>query len=672
MRQWILCGAVALALAACGKREDPAPTQGAEAPAPHASFGLDLSAVDAAVKPGSDFYAHANGLWLKDAVVPDDHSSYGAYAVLADRVETQLRETLEKAASAPAGGAARKAADYYATLLDAAAIEAKGLQPLAPDIAAFRAIANQDGLMAAFGRDDFGAGPFAVEIDIDARNPERRAAYLTQSGLGLGAREHYLDERYADLRERYRAYIEEMFKLAGESAAPARADAVLGLEQKIAEAHWEPAKRRNRDLTYNPISRDSLATFAPASWDAYFAASGLPADSPVVLREDDAIQKLAGLVATEPLDAWRDYLIFHLLDSNADILPQKFDEARRAFAANARSEERWRRALALVDLDLGGALGEAYAAQRYSPETRKSAEALAGALRAATAEKLDAALWMSAAAKAAAKDKLAALQIKLGAPSRGRAYAGLEIVKGDAVGNRKRARAFERANQIRRLNVAVDRADWTATPQTADVWYDPKMNEVVIPVAMLQAPYFDPRADDAVNFGAIGALIGHELTHAFDAHGRKTDGAGVLLDWWTGEDAAGFAKRAGKLTDQYAAFLSQAGPAADARAASGEAMADLGGVSLAHRAYHLSLKGGAAPTLDGLSGDQRFFLSWAQIWRRKLREDQEVSDPASDALPQAAFRVNGTLRNLDAWHAAFRVGESDALYLPPSERVTVW
>jgi predicted metalloendopeptidase len=668
----VLLGFALLALAACGQNKEPVETP-APQPAPErAASGLDLGSIDERVRPADDFFRYANGGWLDRTALPDDHSSYGGYAALIERRDAQLRALLEKGALAPPGSEARKAGDHFATYLDVSAIDAKGLAPIAEDLAFVRNLESPSALMTAFGRKDLAAAtPFEVTIDIDVKTPGAYAVYLGQSGLGLADREAYLDPKFAERRSRYKAYIAEMLSLAGENAALARAEAVYALEEKIAEAHWEASKRRMRELSYNPRSRASLDEFAPADWNAFFAAAQLPQRQELVLREDDAIQRLARLVAAEPVQGWRDYLIFHLLHANADILPQKFDAARSAFLG-APPKERVRRAVANTDREFGDALGGLYADEHFDKQTRQQSLTLVQNLRAALEEKIVDAPWMADTTKDQAREKIEGLDLRIGRPQAPRDGAGPEVVRGDAYGNRKRARDFEWRLAIAHLDGAVDQTAWIVAPHDADIVYDPASNTLTAPAAMWQPPYFDPQGDAAVNYGAIGALIGHELTHAVDDGGRRSDSGGLLRDWWTGEDAAAFKKRAEALAAQYASFAKAAGLEIDPDRVTAEAAADLGGLSIAHRAYQLSLKGAAAPIVDGLTGDQRFFISWAQMWRRKTRDERLRAEIAAGPLPIAEFRVNGILRNFDAWHAAFQVKQGDMLYLPPAERVQLW
>lgn len=665
---------VALALGACGKKPSKDETQ-----APPTAFGVDLAAIDESVRPGDDFYRYVNGRWLAEVKIPEDRSSYGVFSDLADRAETRVKALLETAKSAPAQSNARKAADFYAAFLDTAAIEEKGLRPLGPDLARIEAIKTPRDLMAAFGRDDWRvAAPFALTVDIDAKRPDRYAAYLGQSGLGMPARAYYFDPKFEAQRTRYRAYIEALLTLSGRDDAAEAADAVYALEEKIAAAQWEPEKRRNRDLTYNPKSRAALKAFAPeVDWDAYLDAAGLGATTNLIVREDEAVQKLAALVAAEPLDAWRAYLEFHLLDANAEVLPAAFGAAKFEFAEKTlkgapHPSSLGKRAIAATVDAMGDAVGHLYADAYFTPQSKAAIIRIVADIRAAFAERLDTLSWMSAETKDEAKRKLDLLTAKIGAPETWRDYSALTVARDDAFGNAAHAAEFEQRRRLARLDEAVDRSEWTYAPETINAGYIPALNEIIFPAAILEPPLFDPHADPAVNYGAIGAVIGHELGHAFDDQGRKSDGAGVLRNWWANADDAAFSRLALKLGAQYDAYEPLPGVALNSALTIGENIGDLGGVEVAYRAYRRSLHGKEAPVIDGLTGDQRFFLAWAQIWRRAVREAQLRNQIATNVHPPAEFRVNGVVRNIDAWYRAFDVKPGDALYLRPEDRVEIW
>lgn len=689
MKRLMLCGVAALALAACGQdKAGPAPENAARAGAETAAakpelgaWGIETQHIDESVKPGDDFYRHVNGRWLDTFQIPDEFSSYGSFTVLFERSEQRVKEIIENAAAAnaPAGSPEQKIGDLYAAFLDVAAIDAKGFEPAAPDFAYIDGLATHEDVARAFARPDLVArSPFAAFVDVDSKQTDRYIVYLTQSGLGMPNRDYYLDEKFADTRAQYKDYIEQALTLAGIENAAEKADAIYALEHRMAEVHWEPAKRRNRDLTYNLKTRAELKAFAPeAPWDAMFEAAGLGDQDEIVVREDDAIAGLAKIFADTPVETWRDYLKFHVLNANAAVLPSPLDEANFAFYGTAlrgtpKQRERWKRAVAAVNDAMGEAVGKIYVEKYFPPDSKAQMEALVANLRRALDERLDTLPWMSEATKAEAHRKLEKFVAKIGYPEKWRDYSGLEIAPGDAYGNSKRASAFAWNYAISRLGGPVDRTEWFMTPQTVNAYYSPNRNEIVFPAAILQAPFFDPHADPAVNYGGIGAVIGHEIGHGFDDQGRKSDGDGVLRDWWTPEDAANFQKLADRLGAQYAEYEPIPGFKVNPQLTMGENIGDLGGLAMAYHAYKLSLGGEEAPVIDGFTGDQRFFMAWAQVWKRVVREEQLKNQIAADPHSPARYRVNGVVRNMDAWYEAFDVQPGDALYLPPEERVQIW
>ncbi|GAB4516742.1 MAG: M13 family metallopeptidase [Amphiplicatus sp.] len=685
----MLCGVAALALAACGQdKAGPAPEDAARAGAETAAAGPELGAwgietqhIDESVKPGDDFYRHVNAGWLDTFQIPDEFSSYGSFTVLFERSEERVKKIIEEAAAAnaPAGSPEQKIGDLYAAFLDVEAIDAKGFEPVAADFAYIDGLATHEDVARAFSRPDLVArSPFAAFVDVDSKQTDRYIVYLTQSGLGMPNRDYYLDEKFADKRAQYKDYIEQALTLAGVEEAAQKAEAIYALEHRMAEVHWEPAKRRNRDLTYNLKTRAELKAFAPeAPWDAMFEAAGLGDQDEVVVREDDAIANLAKIFADTPVETWRAYLKFHVLTANAAVLPSALDAANFAFYGTAlrgtpKQRERWKRAVAAVNDAMGEAVGKIYVEKYFPPESKAQMEALVANLRRALDERLDTLPWMSEATKAEAHRKLEKFVAKIGYPEKWRDYSDLEIAPGDAYGNNKRASAFAWNYAISRLGGPVDRTEWFMTPQTVNAYYSPNRNEIVFPAAILQAPFFDPHADPAVNYGGIGAVIGHEIGHGFDDQGRKSDGDGVLRDWWTPEDAANFQKLADRLGAQYAEYEPIPGFKVNPQLTMGENIGDLGGLAMAYHAYKLSLGGEEAPVIDGFTGDQRFFMAWAQVWKRVVREEQLKNQIASDPHSPARYRVNGVVRNMDAWYEAFDVQPGDALYLPPEERVQIW
>lgn len=683
MKKLLFCGIAIVALVSCGKKNDgaDAATASTANAAELGSFGVDLSARDEAVDPGDDFYAYVNGAWLKSFKIPDEYSSYGSFTMLAERSETRLKEIIEgdATAKAPDGSEGRKVRDFYASYLDVAAIEAKGLAPLAEDFAAINALATPAEFAAAFFNPAWRAkSPVGAYIGVDAKRPDQYAVYLTQSGLGMPNRDYYLEEKFADKQAKYQSYIAATLARAGIENAEQAAAAIYALELEIARVHWDPAKRRNRDLTYNLKSIEELEAFAPAApWRAMFAAAGLSSINEAILREDDAVQKTAAIIAATPVATLRDYLKFHLINSNADVLPAAFDEANFAFygtelRGTPKQKERWKRGAAAVDAALGEAAGKIYVEKHFPASSKTEMVELVANLRAALDQRLDTLAWMGEETRAKAEEKLAKFTAKIGYPDKWRDYSGLAVVAGDAYGNAKRAQKFEWDFEVSRLGGPVDRSEWGMTPQTVNAYYNPTLNEIVFPAAILQAPFFDPNADAAVNYGAIGAVIGHEIGHGFDDQGRKSDGDGVLRDWWTAADAERFKERADKLGAQYAKYEPIAGFPVNPGLTMGENIGDLGGLAMAYHAYKLSLNGAEAPVIDGLTGDQRFFLAWAQVWKRVVRDEQLKNQVATDPHSPAQYRVNGVVRNMDAWYEAFGVTADDELWLDPQDRVEIW
>jgi predicted metalloendopeptidase len=647
-----------------------------------APWGIDLTARDPALKPGDDFYQYANGHWLASHEIPADRSRWGSFDELQERSLQQLRGILEglpKDASPGSNG--QKLNDYYRAYLDNAAIDQLGLMPARAGLAAIAAARTPADIAQLMGRPDLRlTAPLELSTTSDERDPDHYMVTITQSGLGLPDRDYYLKDEpvYKELREKYAAHIERLLKLAGDSDAANSAKSVVELETRIASAHWPPAKRRERDLTYNPHTREELASFAPGlPWPALLAGAGLETQPRFIVRESDAVQKLAVLFNEVPVQRWQTYLRYHYLVGNADVLPKAFDDEvfdfyRRTLHGQQEQRARWKRAVAAVDLGLGEAAGELYVKRYFPPSSRQQMLELVENLRAAYRERIEHLPWMGADTRKLALQKLAAFHPKIGYPDKWRDYSALEVKPGDAFGNVSRAVAFEWLRQVKRLGGPTDRGEWGMTPQTINAYYNPTFNEVVFPAAILQPPFFDPNADAAVNYGGIGGVIGHEMGHGFDDQGAKSDARGVLRNWWQPADEQAFHQRVDRLDGQYASFEPLPGLKVDGRLTLGENIGDLGGVSVAYEAYHRSLRGATAPVLDGLTGDQRLFLSWAQVWRQKQRDEDLRSQVTSNPHSPAKFRVNGVVRNVDAWYPAFNVQPGEKLYLPPEERVHIW
>jgi putative endopeptidase len=686
-----------LALAACTHAPPGPPPASAQsapaAPTPtgegtaqgHAqigAWGLDLSAHDSAVKPGDDFYRYANGHWLDTTQIPPDRTNWNAFSQLADKAQHDLRTIAESLPpDAPAGSTERKVGDYYRAYLDTDAIERAGLGPAQPALDAIAAARSYEDLARLMGRRDLSLrAPLRLAITTDQKNPDRYIVTILQSGLGLPDRDYYLKNEpvFTDLRARYVAHITHMLTLAGARHAAQDAQSILDIETRIAQIHWPAAKRRDRDLTYNLRTRAQLEQQTPGiPWQELLAAQGLQSRKAFVLRELDAIEGLARLFRQIPVTRWRAYFEYHYLADLADVLPKAFDAEHFAFYGHALSgqpqqQERWKRAVDALDEDLGEAIGQLYVQRYFPPAAKAQMLALVENLRAAYSVRIQGLTWMSPATKKVALEKLAAFHPKIGYPEHWRDYSALQIRTADAFGNRVRARVFDWQRELNRIDQPTDRGEWGMTPQTINAYYNPTFNEVVFPAAILQPPFFDPNADAAVNYGGAGGAIGHEMGHGFDDQGAKSDARGVLRTWWQPEDEQAFHALVEKLAGQYDGYVALPGLHVNGHLTLGENIGDLGGLSVALEAYHISLHGKPAPVLDGLSGDQRFFLSWAQVWRSLDRDEELRKQVMSNPHSPSRFRVDGPVRNIDAWYAAFGVKSGDQLYLAPEDRVHIW
>ncbi len=678
-------GASTLALlAGCATGAEEAVTAApARAPAAIGAWGVDLSARDLNVKAGDDFFRHANGTWLANTQIPADRTRWGTFDMLREKSDNDQRVIIEEVALA--GGAPgsnqQKIADFYNAFLNQEAIDAAGLAPVQAELARINALRTHEEAVRLIGDPAISvSSPIAMYVGLDDRNPNRYITNMSHSGLGLPEREYYrrTDGEFPNIRTAYVAHIERVLTLAGQSNAGAKARSILALETQIAERHWPIADRRDRERTYNLKTRAEIRALAPNfPWDAAFDASGLGGVQEVVIAELSAIGPLAQLFMRTPVSTWRSYLAYHLIRNNAAVLPKNIDDEvfdffGRTLNGQPQQRERWKRAVQATNGALGEAVGQIYVQRHFPPEAKAQMTELVENLRRAYGERIDAVSWMSAETKVAAREKLATFRPKIGYPDRWRDYSAFEVRAGDAYGNAKRFQVFDWNHDLERLSRPTDKDEWFMTPQTVNAYYNPTFNEIVFPAAILQPPFFDPNADPAVNYGAIGGVIGHEMGHGFDDQGAKSDAQGVLRDWWNPSDVAAFTQVTDRLVAQYDAFTPLEGIHVNGRLTLGENIGDNGGLQVSYHAYNLSRNGAAAPVLDGLSGDQRFFLGWAQAWRALIRDaalrNQVLTDPHSPAL----YRCNGTVRNMDSWYAAFNVQEGDALYLAPADRVTIW
>ena len=653
-------------------------------PQPKASigdFGLDLSAGKPQVKPGDDFVAFAGGNWYEHFEIPPDRASFGVFNQLDELSKNRVRQIIETAAASqpPAGTPAQKIGDYYAAYMDQAAIEANGLGPVQDDLKRISAAGSRKDIATLFGMAGF-ASLFDLDLPPDLKNPDQYSVVISQSHLGLPDRDYYLkdDPKLQEVREKYTAYIEQILTLGGIPDSHAKARDIMAFETEAAKVQWPIERRRKVDETYNPRTKAQLLAYAPGfAWQSFLDASEIGSRQDLILSELDAIKDLAALFNRAPLPTLKAYLTFHYLSDHAAYLPKRFDDARFEFYGHTlrgqpQQRERWKRAVDEVNDSLGEQVGQLYVAQYFPAESKAKMQELVGNLRAALSERIDQLDWMTPETKSRAHEKLATFTPKIGYPDHWKDYSGLEVKRDDLIGNVRRAALWHWRYQVARLDEPVDRDEWQMTPQEINAYYNPLNNEIVFPAAILQPPFFDPKADAAVNYGAIGAVIGHEIGHGFDDQGRKFGPDGSLKDWWTQKDSDEFTGRVTRLVDQFSAYEALPGLKVNGANTVGENIGDLGGLNMAYHAYQLSLKGQPAPVIDGLTGDQRFFLSWAQVWRTKYRDGALRELVMSDVHSPANFRVNGPLPNIDAWYQAFGVQPGDKLYIKPADRVSIW
>jgi putative endopeptidase len=653
------------------------------------TWGVDLAAMDKSVKPGDDFAKFATGTWEKTAVIPPDRSRIGGFTDLQILSEKRLRTIMDELHGRPTAQLSvdeRKLRDFYDSWMDTKTIEAKGLTPLKQDLAQIAALKTPAQVAEIMASPRISAGSlYGYGIGVDDKHPDNYSLNLNQAGLGLPDRDYYLSDN-AELvktREAYRTYLADMMTLGGLSDAAARATRVLALETEIAKAQWSRADRRDEDKVYNPMPVADLKKLAPEfPWDAFLKETGIPLTTPtgsryVIVGEKTAFQPLAKIFAATPVSTWRDYLTVHYLHSMSAYLPKKFDDLDFAFfgtvlQGTTQQLDRPTRGIHLIDAEMGEALGKVYVARYFTPEAKAKADALVANLLKAYAADIQTLDWMSPATKAKALEKVQQFTPKIGYPSHWRDYTALRIVPGDLIGNVQRAGLFEYNREVARINRPVDRTEWGMTPSTINAYYNPSFNEIVFPAAILQPPFFDPKADDAVNYGGIGAVIGHEISHGFDDQGSKYDGKGVFQDWWTAADRANFDKRTAMIVSQYDGFEPLPGLHVIGKNTLGENIADNAGLAIALKAYHISLGGKPAPVIDGYTGDQRFFLGYAQVWRSKMRESRIRTLTLSNEHTVDNFRSIGATRNQDAWYDAFNVTPDQKYYLPPDQRAHLW
>ena len=652
--------------------------------APGRALGVDTTAFDRSVRPQDDFFRFVNGGWMKRTPIPDDAARWGSFDELDERSRESMRKVLEEASrsDAPPGSEKRKVGDLYASFTDSTFIEALGLTPLKGEFAAIAAITATEQLPTAFAH--FArvgiARPFGVVVGPDRKKSTVNIVQISQAGLGLPDRDYYLaqDARMLAIRNAYQEYGARLFALANQPDPAGAAARVLALETALAIRQWDRARSRDRNATYNRMTVAELVQRTPHfDWKAYLGAAGLSAATEVIVAQPDYLVATDSIIAATPVSTWREYLTFRLLDTYAPQLPSKYVNARFDFRGKVLSglqanRARWKRGVAEVGAALGEPAGKLYVAQYFKPEAKARMDTLVRNLREAYRVGIDSLEWMAPETKAQAKEKLSQFTVKIAYPDKWRDYSSLEIKRDDLLGNVLRARDYEFRDMVEQLGKPVDRTRWAMTPQTVNAYYNATSNEIVFPAAILQPPFFDPNADDAVNYGAIGAVIGHEIGHGFDDQGRKSDGAGNLRDWWTAADAKAFDERAAKLGAQVDLLSPFEGAHVNGKLTMGENIGDLSGLAQAYRAYRLSLGGKEAPVIGGFTGDQRFFLGFAQIWRANQREAAMRQQLLSDPHSPGQYRAFVPLTNSDAFHRAFDVKPGDKMYRAPEDRVRIW
>ncbi|MCW2544717.1 MAG: Neprilysin [Frankiales bacterium] len=638
---------------------------------------------DASIRPQDDLFGHVNGAWVKTVEIPEDRAGYGSFDILRDAAEANVRTIIEQAGSsqAPAGSDERKIGDLYGSFMDADAVEAAGAAPLQPVFDLIAAVQDRDALVPMLGELSRRglASPLATGVTVDRGNPSRYLMHVYQGGIGLPDESYYRLEEHAEILAKYRAFMITMLGLAGRGGA-AEADAVIGLETQIAAAHWERTEVRDAVKTYNLKTADELTALLPQA-PRFFAAIGVEESllAEVVVGMPDVVQAVAGLLDEVELDTWKLWATWRVITSMAsylssDFVETSFDFYGRTLTGAPQLRERWKRGVGFVEGVMGEAVGRLYVERHYSQDAELQMAQLVDNLIEAYRERITDLEWMADETRQRALGKLSAFTPKIGKPVKWRDYSTLEIVAGDLIGNVQRSNAFDLAWELEKLAGPVDRDEWHMTPQTVNAYYNPPMNEIVFPAAILQPPFFDADVDPAYNYGAIGAVIGHEIGHGFDDQGSRYDGDGTLRDWWTAEDRERFDVKVKALIDQYNGYSPRDlddSHTVNGALTVGENIGDLGGVAVAHHAYRLSLGDQEAPVIDGLTGDQRFFIGWALAWRVISREEQAIQRLTLDPHSPPEFRAN-VVRNVDAFHEAFGTEPGDALWLDPSERIAIW
>jgi putative endopeptidase len=670
----------------------PSETETVAAPS-EGPWGFDLSGMDRSVKPGDDFAEYATGGWMKHTKIPADRSRYGAFDALRELSDLRVRKLLESiqktATTLPTQATAEEAdrvkmAALFNSYLDVADADRKDSAPIQPILTALKLVTTARDMATFMGHSQGtlagGRSVAGARVEADEKHPDTYTLGISQGGLGLPDRNYYLDPIFADQKAKYQQYVQQMLGMIGWDDPAGSAERIVAFETKLAEAHWSREQNRDRDKTYNPMTIQQLVEMAPGfDWRAFLDATGLGAAGQAIVSQNTAMPKIAQVFAETPIPTLAAWQAFTIADGAAPLLSQRFVDANFAFHGKfmtgaPQQRDRVKRAASFVESVMGEAVGREYVALYFPPEAKAKAEELVADIRAAMTARIKRVDWMSPATKEKALVKMSKFTVKIGYPSKWRDYSRLIVDPQDLFGNAARSSRFEYERMVARLGQKVDKLEWGMTPQTVNAYYDGTKNEIVFPAAILQPPFFDPNADAAINYGGIGAVIGHEITHGFDDQGRKSDGDGVLTDWWTPEDAQKFETEAKKLGARYEAleFPNLPGSHINGKTTMGENIADLGGILNAIDAYHMHLHGQPAPVLDGFTGDQRVFLGWAQVWRTLSRTAALKQQLATDPHSPGTVRAFAPLRNLDLWYQAFNIKPGDKEYLPPEQRVRIW
>jgi predicted metalloendopeptidase len=683
MKIFTLTSTAALVLLA-GCSSDQSASINASAAASSLSSGLLLDHFDRSVRPQDDFFRFVNGKWLATTEIPADKSNYGMFGMLDDKSEANLRAIIESAASAqaPVGSDSQKVGDFYASFMDETAAEALGVKPLADELARIEAIRTPRDLSVAFGRmQRIGVSqPFAYFVSIDKKNATSNISYLYQNGLSMPDRDYYLsdDEKMKAARAAHLTYVRDLLAATGDKEAAAAAERIVAIETRLAKAQWTRVENRDANKTYNKYTvADAQKEVSGIDWRAFLAGASAPKVDAIVISQPSFFKEISSAANQVPLAQWREYLRYQLLDSYAPYLNKQlaalsFEFHGHTISGIAENKPRWKRSVDIVENTIGQLAGKVYVERHFTADAKARAGKLVANMQAAYSQGIDQLQWMSAATKAQAHAKLAKFTAKIGFPDKWEDWSKLEVKRDDLIGNILRANAVALDRDIAKLGQPVDRTEWHITPQTVNAYYSPPSNEIVFPAAILQPPFFNVAADDAVNYGAIGAVIGHEISHGFDDQGRQYDGDGNLNNWWTDTDDKEFRARTAMLVKQYAGFSPLPEQFINGELTLGENIADLSGVAMAYRAYKLSLGGREAPKLDGFTGDQRFFIGYAQVWARKYREDELRKRILTDPHSPSEFRVNGIVANQPEFYSAFGLTAKDKLYREPTDRVKIW